>query len=133
MKPFLHYRIVTRFLQHFWQPRLRLLEILTRLSLCNPSALRRLCGSSGTWSGSAPGCRPVSCGAPPVPDTRAVVTLLNSSSTWRSLASYSCMPGFRDTGDTGNWISYHIVKNILLFLLLPFITICDYKVLLLIL
>ena len=120
--------LVSCYMQAFLATQTPVCSQYSPVSLCNPSALRRLCGSSGSWSGSAPGCRPVSCGAPPVADTRAVVTLLNSSSTWRSLASYSCMPGFRDTGDL---ISPHLARKICL--LLQFIPICDYKVRLLIL
>ena len=54
----------------------------------------RLCDSSGEWTGSAPQCRLISCGDPPMLPHSAVA-LLNGSTQWRSQAVYSCLPGFQ--------------------------------------
>ena len=67
----------------------------------------RICEVSGAWSGSAPVCSPVNCGAPP--------TLTNgsrtfTSTTYSSTASYSCNSGYTRAGSatltcgaTGSW------------------------------
>ena len=67
-------------------------------SQSDPCFVSRVCGSAGSWSGLAPSCRPVSCGPPPSLDSHSIMEMVNSSSTWRSLASYTCLPGYRDTG-----------------------------------
>ena len=65
---------------------------------CNPGYIlwgnsTRLCDSSGQWTGYAPRCRPISCGDPPMlPHT--AVALLNGSTQWKSIAVYSCLPGY---------------------------------------
>ena len=65
---------------------------------CNPGFIlwgnsTRLCDSSGQWTGQAPNCRPISCGDPPMLPHSAVA-LLNGSTMWKSLAVYSCLPGY---------------------------------------
>ena len=65
---------------------------------CNPGFIlwgnsTRLCDSSGQWTGLAPRCRPISCGDPPMLPHSAVA-LLNGSTQWKSLAVYSCLPGY---------------------------------------
>lgn len=65
---------------------------------CNPGFIlwgngSRVCDSSGSWSGSPPSCKPITCGNPPQLDN-SVVDLMNGSTTWLSVARYSCLPGF---------------------------------------
>ena len=61
--------------------------------------LFRTCGSEGAWSVSAPSCRPISCGHPPEV-ANSLLTLMNDTTTWLSVAGYQCLPGFsfRSTG-----------------------------------
>ncbi|XP_063235944.1 sushi, von Willebrand factor type A, EGF and pentraxin domain-containing protein 1 [Bacillus rossius redtenbacheri] len=47
------------------------------------------CGLGGEWSGKAPSCRFVDCGAPPLPD-KGRYSLLNASTAYGSLAQFSC-------------------------------------------
>ena len=65
---------------------------------CNPGFIlwgnsTRLCDSTGQWTGQAPRCSPISCGDPPMLPHSAVA-LLNGSTQWKSLAVYSCLPGY---------------------------------------
>ena len=53
----------------------------------------RLCSATGDWTGSAPQCRLISCGDPPMLPHSAVA-LLNGSTQWRAQAVYSCLPGY---------------------------------------
>ncbi|HJL00732.1 MAG TPA: EGF domain-containing protein [Polyangiaceae bacterium LLY-WYZ-15_(1-7)] len=55
----------------------------------------RTCEASGSWSGSAPSCTPVDCGSLPSPTNGSVSF---SSTTFGSIASYSCDSGFMMTG-----------------------------------
>jgi hypothetical protein len=59
----------------------------------------RTCQLSGVWSGAAPGCAPVDCGAPPstTNGTRAF-----TSTTYTSVASYACAEGYTLTGSTSS-------------------------------
>jgi len=71
---------------------------------CNPGFIlwgnsTRLCDSSGQWTGQAPNCRPISCGDPPMLPHSAVA-LLNGSTMWKSLAVYSCLPGYKTLKST---------------------------------
>ena len=61
----------------------------------------RLCDSSGEWTGSAPQCRLISCGDPPMLPHSAV-TLLNGSTVWRAQATYSCLPGHGECRPSGH-------------------------------
>ena len=47
----------------------------------------------GSWTGVTPTCRPISCGEPPMLP-KSAVALINGSSQWKSVAQYSCLPGF---------------------------------------
>ncbi|KAJ8897059.1 hypothetical protein PR048_002405 [Dryococelus australis] len=47
------------------------------------------CGLGGEWSGKAPTCKFVDCGAPPLTDN-GHYTLLNGTTTYASLVEYSC-------------------------------------------
>ena len=64
---------------------------------CNPGYIlwgnaSRLCAEDGTWTGIKPQCKPITCGQPPeVSNTR--FQLMNGSTSWQSLAKYSCKPG----------------------------------------
>ena len=67
----------------------------------------RTCELSGLWSGAAPGCAPVDCGAPP---TTTNGTRTFASTTYTSVASYACAEGYTLTGSasstctaTGTW------------------------------
>jgi len=71
---------------------------------CNPGFIlwgnsTRLCDSTGQWTGLAPRCRPISCGDPPMLPHSAVA-LLNGSTQWKSLAVYSCLPGYTTLSST---------------------------------
>ena len=55
----------------------------------------RLCDSGGQWTGTAPQCRLISCGDPPMLPHSAVA-LLNGSTQWRAQALYSCLPGYNN-------------------------------------
>jgi len=74
---------------------------------CNPGYIlwgnsTRLCDSSGLWTGTAPQCRLISCGDPPMLPHSAVA-LLNGSTQWRAQAVYSCLPGYNNVhGGPGN-------------------------------
>lgn len=72
---------------------------------CNPGFIlwgnsSRLCNSSGSWTGRAPTCRPISCGDPPLPPHTSIA-LLNGSTQWRARAIYSCLPGYSPTKGKG--------------------------------
>ena len=64
---------------------------------CNPGYIlwgnaSRLCAEDGTWTGIKPQCKPITCGQPPeVSNTR--FQLMNGSTSWQSLAKYTCKPG----------------------------------------
>ena len=64
---------------------------------CNPGYIlwgnaSRLCAEDGTWTGVKPQCKPITCGQPPeVSNTR--FQLMNGSTSWQSLARYTCIPG----------------------------------------
>ena len=62
---------------------------------CWPLLWFRLCDSSGQWTGTAPQCRLISCGDPPMLPHSAVA-LLNGSTQWRAQAVYSCLPGYNN-------------------------------------
>jgi hypothetical protein len=69
--------------------------------------LTRTCGASGAWSGSAPTCGPVDCGALMAPMNGNVGA---ASTTFGSLAVYSCNDGFtligsnmRECQASGTW------------------------------
>ncbi|XP_023349201.1 uncharacterized protein LOC111717966 isoform X3 [Eurytemora carolleeae] len=66
---------------------------------CNPGYIlwgnsTRVCDESGEWTGHPPTCRPISCGEPPMLP-KSAVALLNGSAQWRSIAQYSCLPGYQ--------------------------------------
>uniref|UniRef100_A0A158P8J7 Sushi, von Willebrand factor type A, EGF and pentraxin domain-containing protein 1 n=1 Tax=Angiostrongylus cantonensis TaxID=6313 RepID=A0A158P8J7_ANGCA len=56
---------------------------------------RRRCQEDGSWSGSAPFCKVVDCGAPPTISNGRVFTLMT---TFGSQANYSCLDGYRLIG-----------------------------------
>ena len=64
---------------------------------CNPGYIlwgnaSRLCTEVGTWTGLRPQCKPITCGQPPeVSNTR--FHLINGTTSWQSLAKYTCKPG----------------------------------------
>ena len=64
---------------------------------CNPGYIlwgnaSRLCTEVGTWTGLRPQCKPITCGQPPeVTNTR--FHLMNGTTSWQSLAKYTCKPG----------------------------------------
>uniref|UniRef100_A0A8C9X3Z4 CUB and Sushi multiple domains 3 n=1 Tax=Sander lucioperca TaxID=283035 RepID=A0A8C9X3Z4_SANLU len=51
----------------------------------------RMCFPNGTWSGTQPFCKPVTCPAPPVISNGV---LQGSDFEWGSSVSYSCSPGY---------------------------------------
>ena len=55
----------------------------------------RVCLETGFWSGAAPVCPPVDCGAPPSPSNGSVSF---GSTTYTAVASYSCDAGFSLSG-----------------------------------
>ena len=61
-----------------------------------PLTVYRVCGSSGEWEGGSPLCHPITCGQPPLVEN-TLVDLLNSSTTWLSLALFSCKPGYSNS------------------------------------
>jgi sugar lactone lactonase YvrE len=73
-----------------------------------PSAgATRTCQANGTWSGSAPTCNLVDCGALPAP-TNGTVSV--PTTTYQSTATYSCLNGYdlsggatRTCGLDGKW------------------------------
>ncbi|VDM57249.1 unnamed protein product [Angiostrongylus costaricensis] len=56
---------------------------------------RRRCQEDGSWSGSAPFCKVVDCGAPPTISNGRVFTLMT---IFGSQANYSCLDGYRLIG-----------------------------------
>jgi len=58
--------------------------------------ITRVCGSSGEWEGGSPLCHPITCGQPPLVEN-TLVDLLNSSTTWLSLALFSCKMGYSNS------------------------------------
>ena len=64
---------------------------------CNPGFIlwgnaSRLCTEEGIWTGVKPQCKPITCGQPPeVSNTR--FQLMNGSTSWQSLAKYTCKSG----------------------------------------
>jgi hypothetical protein len=60
------------------------------------SLLCRVCGRSGEWEGPSPLCHPITCGQPPLVEN-TLVDLLNSSTSWLSLAQFSCKPGYSNS------------------------------------
>ncbi|KAL0268037.1 UNVERIFIED_CONTAM: hypothetical protein PYX00_010122 [Menopon gallinae] len=53
----------------------------------------RTCEQGGHWTGHSPQCRAISCGHPPQVEN-AEVDLINRSTTWNSIAMYSCKAGY---------------------------------------
>jgi cysteine-rich repeat protein len=67
---------------------------------CNAGYVRsgsatRACQTSGTWSGSAPTCQPVSCGTLPSPANGSVSL---TGTTYQNTAGYSCNTGYNLSG-----------------------------------
>lgn len=66
---------------------------------CNPGFIlwgnaSRLCSEEGEWTGTKPHCKPISCGQPPeILNSRFY--LMNATTSWQSLASYSCKSGHK--------------------------------------
>lgn len=58
----------------------------------------RTCGTNGQWSGSAPGCTPLDCGALAGPAHGAVAT--PSGTEVGSMATYACAEGYALVGST---------------------------------
>lgn len=56
------------------------------------------CGVGGEWSGKAPQCRFVDCGAPAQIEFGSV-TLINGSTTVKSLAAYTCLEDYWLVGE----------------------------------
>ena len=70
-------------------------------------SLRRVCQSDGTWSSTEPTCELVDCGRPPLIANGRVDV---ESTTYESVANYTCHQGFRligpeslMCGDRGEW------------------------------
>lgn len=66
---------------------------------CNPGHVlwgnaSRLCSEEGTWTGTQPQCKPITCGPPPEV-AHSHYKLLNASSSWLSQVEYSCKSGHR--------------------------------------
>ena len=57
----------------------------------------RSCQSNGTWSGTAPTCTAVDCGAPPALANGSDAA---TSSTYKSVAAYTCNAGYNLSGST---------------------------------
>ena len=58
--------------------------------------LCRVCGRSGEWEGLTPLCHPITCGQPPLVEN-SQVELVNASTTWLSLALFSCKAGYSNS------------------------------------
>lgn len=60
------------------------------------SSAVRTCQADGSWSGTAPACNLVDCGALPAPPNGSVAT---PTTTYQSTATYACAPGFDRSGE----------------------------------
>jgi CUB/sushi domain-containing protein len=70
---------------------------------CDPGydvegAASLLCEASGLWSGSAPVCTPVDCGAPPALNGPDSVLVSSTGTTYLSTATYACATGYTGGG-----------------------------------
>lgn len=96
---------------------------------CNPGFIlwgnaSRLCSDDGEWTGMniyfnhgwwieegftfnktqtgvRPQCNPITCGMP-LEYNNAKYTLVNGSTSWKSMSSYTCKPGFKIMSSYGN-------------------------------
>ena len=71
----------------------------------------RVCSEHGLWSGDAPECSPINCGAPLSLDN-GVVSLLNDSTHLGSLVAYHCREDFilnttSDKGEVHHYMNHH--------------------------
>ena len=76
----------------------------------------RVCSEHGLWSGDAPECSPINCGAPLSLDN-GVVSLLNDSTHLGSLVAYHCREDFilnttSDKGEVHHYINHRATSNI---------------------